>query len=45
MVKPVSFQSRDVNAEKREQIKTAYTITRAGRDGMGVLPQIELKEK
>lgn len=26
---------------KREQIKTAYTITRAGKAGMGVLPSID----
>ena len=38
MVKTCSFQAREAAAQKRDQIRTAYTITRAGRQGMGILP-------
>jgi len=38
LVKTCSFQNREAAAQKRDQIRTAYTITRAGRQGMGVLP-------
>jgi len=31
LVKACSFQAREGTAEKRDQIRTAYTITRAGR--------------
>lgn len=40
MVKTCSMQARGAAAQQREQIRTAYTINRVGRQGMGVLPQI-----
>lgn len=43
MVKQFNFQQRDEYNKKRDMIKTAYTITRTGKYGKGVLPIIANK--